>query len=48
VAQGLQLGTDLTGVDLAGLLAKLGVGTGNGTADGTKALPGPEEKTASR
>lgn len=35
VAQGLQLGSDLTGVDLAGLLARLGersVGKGNGAA----------------
>jgi flotillin len=30
VAQGLQLGSDLTGIDLAGLLAKLGGGDGNG------------------
>jgi flotillin len=46
VAQGLQLGTDLTGVDLAGLLAKLGVsGTVGGKADGAKALTGPEEKS---
>src|SRR5947199_154478 len=33
VAQGLQLGTDLTGIDLAALLAKLGNGTGTGTSD---------------
>ncbi|GAB3949856.1 hypothetical protein GCM10027614_49300 [Micromonospora vulcania] len=40
VAQGLQLGSDLTGIDLAGLLARLGSAstpTGKGTAsvDGT-------------
>ncbi|MDI5940409.1 flotillin domain-containing protein, partial [Micromonospora sp. DH15] len=39
VAQGLQLGTDLTGIDLAGLLAKLGAarnaGTEATTVDGT-------------
>src|SRR5215510_2573981 len=34
VAQGLQLGTDLTGIDLAALLAKLG----NGSTDATKAV----------
>ena len=28
VAQGMQLGTDLTGIDLAALLAKLGKGNG--------------------
>ena len=33
MAQGLQLGTDLTGIDLAALLAKLGNGT-----PGTKAV----------
>ncbi|HEY8474408.1 MAG TPA: SPFH domain-containing protein [Natronosporangium sp.] len=35
VAQGLQLGTDLTGVDLAGLLAKLGqrIGAANNSDD---------------
>lgn len=32
VAQGLQLGTDLTGIDLASLLAKLG------TADADRAI----------
>jgi flotillin len=30
VAQGLQLGSELTGVDLAGLLAKLGQRTNGG------------------
>ena len=35
VAQGLQLGTDLTGIDLPALLARLGGGTGRalGEAD---------------
>lgn len=31
MAQGLQLGSDLTGIDLAGLLAKLGGAHTNGT-----------------
>jgi flotillin len=37
VAQGLQLGTDLTGVDLSGLLARLGATRGGGdqVVDGT-------------
>ena len=33
VAQGLQLGTDLTGIDLPGLLARLGGGQSNGDAE---------------
>ena len=38
VAQGLQLGSDLTGIDLAGLLARLGSSAqnnGKNTVDGT-------------
>lgn len=39
VAQGLQLGTDLTGVDLTGLLARLG--SGGGAAAVANGNPGP-------
>jgi len=44
VAQGLQLGTDLTGIDLAGLLGKLGAtqNGGNGAGDNHKAVTGGE------
>jgi flotillin len=42
VAQGLQLGTDLTGIDLAGLLARLG-GISAGRTDG-----GSDEQHAAR
>ncbi|HLV59652.1 MAG TPA: SPFH domain-containing protein [Natronosporangium sp.] len=34
VAQGLQLGSDLTGIDLKALLGRLGAATGNGGSDG--------------
>lgn len=41
VAQGLQLGTDLTGIDIAGLLAKLGSGgLGTNAADNGKPVDG--------
>lgn len=41
VAQGLQLGSDLTGIDLAGLLARLGSAHTNGknTVDGSTVTP---------
>jgi flotillin len=42
VAQGLQLGTDLTGVDLAGLLGRLGHGNGRAGTAAAAADP-PEE-----
>jgi flotillin len=52
VAQGLQLGTDLTGVDLAGLLGRLG-SAAKAPTDVTPAVPaanpspGPRGKTVS-
>src|SRR5690606_29388293 len=39
VAQGLQLGSDLTGVDLAGLLSRLGNRAGSGNDN--KPVPAP-------
>ena len=39
VAQGLQLGTDLTGIDLVALLARLGGAAANGDGDGRRAVP---------
>jgi flotillin len=39
VAQGLQLGSDLTGVDLAALLARLGSAAANGDGEGRRAVP---------
>jgi flotillin len=41
VAQGLQLGTDLTGIDLSALLAKLGGGTADGEPLDGKAREAP-------
>ncbi|GLX99693.1 MULTISPECIES: flotillin family protein [Actinoplanes] len=49
VAQGLQLGSDLTGIDLTGLLAKLGAGSALGSGTGGTAVNGDravEAKTA--
>jgi flotillin len=40
VAQGLQLGTDLTGIDLAALLSRLGSANGGTGTEGTKAVEG--------
>jgi flotillin len=52
VAQGLQLGTDLTGIDLAALLARLGGGSSedagangrSGRPDVTKAVDTPTQR----
>jgi flotillin len=47
VAQGLQMGTDLTGVDLAGLLARLGGGaTGAPASDALPRTPVPRPRPA--
>jgi flotillin len=44
VAQGLQLGTDLIGVDLAGLLARLGRGNGQAAPSPATVDPTPEQR----
>jgi flotillin len=53
VAQGLQLGTDLTGIDLPSLLARLAGGlasggNGHGTVEEPKAVEGPKASKASK
>ena len=46
VAQGLQLGTDLTGIDLAGLLRRLGGAANAGVVNGVTHVPLTSTATA--